>query len=174
VKPASDTPAPRQADHSLDFNSLAYRDPTADSAIRNMLPGRYQITHESGLRFWIDSDSLRPLLEQCETRIARRTGRTHLHLKSKNPGTAPTVTGENNRTSDIQKEKRIVNHKTTNETPTTAIEAPTPKMLAYIEAHPGWGDEPVVDLMRAGFSSEEFGVFAALSLAAHRTESVSL
>ena len=94
VKPASTPHAPSQADHSLDFNSLAYRDPTADSAIRNMLPGRYQITHESGLRFWIDSDSLRPLLEQCEVRIARRTGRTHLHLKSKNPGTAPTVTGE--------------------------------------------------------------------------------
>jgi hypothetical protein len=58
-----------------------------------MLPGRYQITHESGLRFWIDSDSLRPLIEQCEARVSRRTGRTHLHLKSKNPGTAPTVTG---------------------------------------------------------------------------------
>lgn len=91
---------PSQVDHSPGYSSLTYRDPTADSAIRNMLPGRYQITHESGLRFWIDSDSLRPLLEQCEARVSRRTGRTHLHLKSKNPGTAPTDTGGDNRTSN--------------------------------------------------------------------------
>jgi hypothetical protein len=60
-----------------------------------------------------------------------------------------------------------VKHHTTNETSTTAIEAPTPEMLAYIASHPNWDLEPVVDLMRAGFSSQEFGVFAALSLAAH-------
>lgn len=62
-----------------------------------MLPGVYQITHESGLRFWIDSDSLRPLLAQCDAHVASRSGRTHLRLKNKNPGTAPTVTGEDNR-----------------------------------------------------------------------------
>lgn len=99
MTPPSSASAPSQADHSLDSNSLTYRDPTADSAIRNMLPGRYQITHESGLRFWIDSDSLRPLLDQCEVRRSRRTGRAHLHLKNKIPGTAPTVTGESIATS---------------------------------------------------------------------------
>ncbi|ASD21478.1 hypothetical protein B7495_04725 [Cryobacterium sp. LW097] len=52
-----------------------------------------------------------------------------------------------------------MNHQTTNETCTAAIAAPTPKMLAHIEAHPGWADAPVVDLMRAGFTAEEYESF---------------
>jgi hypothetical protein len=114
------------------------------------------------MRFWIDSDSLRPLLEQCEVRTARRTGRSHLHLKSKNPGTAPTVTGEDNRTSDIQKEKRIVKLHTTNEARQTTSAGDTPKVRAYLEAHPGWADEPATSLILAGLSNEEFAYLAKL------------
>jgi hypothetical protein len=68
------------------------------------------------------------------------------------------------------KETIYMTHRS-NEARNTASTSATPEMLAYIEAHPDWENEPVVDIMRAGFSSQEFGVFAALSLAAHRTAS---
>ncbi|WP_142206756.1 hypothetical protein [Subtercola boreus] len=83
-----------RADAALDYNSLTYRDQTGERAMRNLAPGQYQITHESGLRFWIDADELRPLLSQCYVTESRRSGYQRLHLKKNAPESASTDRGQ--------------------------------------------------------------------------------
>ena len=41
------------ADYSLDYNSLTYRDPTGDEAVRNLTPGDVSITWPDGFTIWI-------------------------------------------------------------------------------------------------------------------------
>ncbi|TFD85010.1 hypothetical protein E3T61_18495 [Cryobacterium lactosi] len=66
-----------------------------------------------------------------------------------------------------------MNH-TINELRKTASVGETPKVRAYLEAHPGWADEPATSLILAGFSNEEFAYLADLSLVQPRAELVTL
>lgn len=45
---------PPRADHSLEYNSLTYADPTGNQAVRNLAPGHVSITWPDGSTVWID------------------------------------------------------------------------------------------------------------------------
>jgi hypothetical protein len=49
------------ADHSLDYNSLTYRDPTGDEAVRNLSPGDVSITWPDGFTIWVPASQARLL-----------------------------------------------------------------------------------------------------------------
>lgn len=41
-----------QADHSPDYSTLSYRDPTGDAAVRNLTPGNISVTWPDGFTVW--------------------------------------------------------------------------------------------------------------------------
>lgn len=45
--------SPDGLDYSLDYNSLTYRDPTGDQAVRNLTPGDVTVTWPDGFTIWI-------------------------------------------------------------------------------------------------------------------------
>jgi hypothetical protein len=61
----------------------------------------------------------------------------------------------------------------TTATSTTTQTRPTPEMRAYLDANPGWADEPFTNLFRAGFNIEDFAQFAYLAKAQHRDAQTS-
>ncbi|MBX0299401.1 hypothetical protein K2F54_05345 [Cryobacterium sp. 1639] len=48
-----------------------------------------------------------------------------------------------------------MNHRTRTTSDTATLTAPTTRVQAWLEAHPNLTHEPVVSIMRAGFSPEE-------------------
>lgn len=69
--------ASARADYSRDpdlrRNTLNYSDPTGEQAIRNLLNGGgpYTITAESGLRLWMNRESLEYMLLGMKARVSR-------------------------------------------------------------------------------------------------------
>lgn len=63
---------PGGADKSRDFYSLTYRDPTGETAVRNLLGRSVQITWESGAVIHLHVDDLRPLLALFDFQVSRK------------------------------------------------------------------------------------------------------
>lgn len=85
--------------------------------------------------------------------------------------TAPNVQTEGNATDNRTKE--TIHLKNTSSTSTATLTAPTPKIRAYLEANPGWADEPFSRLFVAGFSFEEFACLTNLAKVQHRAAEAS-
>lgn len=75
-----------QADRSLDSNSLTYRDPTGNQAVRNLEPGQYAITDPHGFTIWIDAEALKPALRLYTFTTTRAGSGIRARLKEKTPG----------------------------------------------------------------------------------------
>lgn len=63
--------APSGADHSLCY-TLTYRDPTGETAVRNLMGQSVQITWESGVTIHLSVGDLKPLLSQFDFRVSRK------------------------------------------------------------------------------------------------------
>lgn len=55
--------APGRADHSLNYYSLTYRDPTGEQAVRDLTPGNVSITWPDGYTIWIPEQQTKGLLK---------------------------------------------------------------------------------------------------------------
>lgn len=60
------------ADKSRDYYPLTYRDPTGETAVRNLTGRSVQITWENGATIHLDVDTIRPLLAKLTFRMSRK------------------------------------------------------------------------------------------------------
>ena len=60
------------ADRSRDYYSLTYRDPTGETAVRNLMGRSVQISWENGATIHLSVEDLRPLLAQFDFRVSRK------------------------------------------------------------------------------------------------------
>lgn len=85
-----------RVDHSLDYNSLTYRDPTGNQAVRNLMSGDVSVTWPDGFTIWLSEADARPLVHLIRTYFAFRKSRKGLlwgTAKNKNPGSCSSSTG---------------------------------------------------------------------------------
>jgi hypothetical protein len=74
----SGTPHHRSA-HSFGAPSLTYRDPTGETAVRNLTPGNVSITWPDGFTVWVPEEDITPLLAAIQANYnLRPTRRGHL------------------------------------------------------------------------------------------------
>lgn len=66
------TPASSGADSSRDYYPLTYRDPTGETAVRNLMGRSVQITWENGATIHLELNTIRPLLAGLEFRMSRK------------------------------------------------------------------------------------------------------
>lgn len=92
--PPLKTPAADRADYSR--NTLDYSDPTGDTAIRNLLNGGgpFQITAESGIRIFVNRESLEYMMLGMKAR-ASRNGKLWLDPELPQKTETPTATNAN-------------------------------------------------------------------------------
>ena len=81
------------AGHPRDFNSLTYRDPTGDAAIRALMGRTVQVAWEDGFIVYLNSEDLKPMLAQLNFRMSRK-GHIWGHKKNA-PEAAATARGDN-------------------------------------------------------------------------------
>lgn len=92
------TPGDRSgADASRDYYSLTYRDPTGETAIRNLMGRSVQVTWENGATVHLDVDIIRPLLAKLNFRMSRKG---HIWGTKKN---APVSSGNSGEGEVIRK-----------------------------------------------------------------------
>lgn len=60
------------ADSSRDYYSLTYRDPTGETAVRNLQGRTVQVTWENGATIYLDIEQIRPYLAQLDYRMSRK------------------------------------------------------------------------------------------------------
>ena len=60
------------ADSSRDYYPLTYRDPTGETAVRNLMGRSVQITWENGATIHLDIDTISPLLAKLDFRMSRK------------------------------------------------------------------------------------------------------
>jgi hypothetical protein len=65
-------PASSGADSSRDYYPLTYRDPTGETAVRNLMGRSVQITWENGATIHLELNTIRPLLAGLEFRMSRK------------------------------------------------------------------------------------------------------
>ncbi len=67
------TDSPRGADISRDnFYPLTYRDPTGETAVRNLSGRTVQMSWENGATIFLDVDDVRPFLARLHFRMSRK------------------------------------------------------------------------------------------------------
>lgn len=66
--------ASRGADHSRDDNTyrLTYRDPTGETAARNLTGRTVQVRWENGVTLFLDIEDMRPYLAQLDYHVSRK------------------------------------------------------------------------------------------------------
>ncbi|MDQ1130678.1 hypothetical protein [Microbacterium sp. SORGH_AS_0888] len=63
----------RGAEASRDeYYRLTYRDPTGETAVRNLMGRTVQITWENGFTLYVSTDDIQPYLDQLEFRMSRK------------------------------------------------------------------------------------------------------
>lgn len=87
------------ADKSRDYYSLTYRDPTGETAVRNLSGRTVQVTWENGAALHLDIEDLRPYLQTLEFRQSRK-GLLWGSRKKK----TPAATGVQDQNTNTQKE----------------------------------------------------------------------
>lgn len=60
------------AESSRDYYPLTYRDPTGETAVRNLMGRSVQITWENGATIHLELNAIRPLLASLEFRMSRK------------------------------------------------------------------------------------------------------
>lgn len=71
--------APRRSAQSFGSPSLTYRDPTGETAVRNLTPGNVSITWPDGSTVWIPEGDVGPLVAAVQANYnLRQTRRGHL------------------------------------------------------------------------------------------------
>jgi HPt (histidine-containing phosphotransfer) domain-containing protein len=87
------TPHHRSA-HSSGFPSLTYRDPTGETAVRNLTPGNVSITWPNGFTVWVSEEDLAPLLAAIQANYSlRQTRRGHFRASRPQGSASDTETG---------------------------------------------------------------------------------
>ncbi|WP_454114249.1 hypothetical protein [Microbacterium maritypicum] len=93
---------PSGADSSRDYYPLTYRDPTGETAVRNLMGRSVQLTWENGATIHLDVDTIRPLLANLTFRMSRKghiwgAKRNAPDMPFQRPGANqhPTITKEN-------------------------------------------------------------------------------
>lgn len=64
--------SPSAADHSRHFSPLTYRDPTGETAVRNLMGRSAQLTWDNGFILHIRAEDLNPLLAQLDFQMSRK------------------------------------------------------------------------------------------------------
>lgn len=90
------------AESSRDYYPLTYRDPTGETAVRNLMGRSVQITWENGATVHLDIDTIRPFLKALDYRMSRK-GHIWGHKKiapsavaaARGENQNPTITKEN-------------------------------------------------------------------------------
>lgn len=67
-------PAPSGADIPRDDNTyrLTYRDPTGETAVRNLTGRTVQVRWENGVTLFLDIEDMRPYLAQLDYHVSRK------------------------------------------------------------------------------------------------------